>query len=176
MNQNSEFLGDEESMDQLVSKMHDEADREKYLKYGHRRLESGFDGRLLIIYSPQGLHASGRHRDPEIFTTVKVLGFEADSREGCRVRVEDLQTGDTQTIDYIPARLFGYDVFVSVPPFMRLRWDAKKKPPHDRSMSYALLIKTKNRSDFHSAKNTYVDTPNALRKLYPDLDLQLRFA
>lgn len=176
MNQNSEFLGDEESMNQLVSRMADQRDREKYVKYGHRRVESGFVGRLLIIYSPQGLHPDGRHRDPEIFTTVKVLDFTATPKQGWNAVVEDLETGDLQTIDYIPARLFNYDVFVSIPPFMRLRWDARKNPPHDRSLSFALLVKTKNRSDWYSKGNVYAETPNNLRALYPDLDLQLRFA
>ena len=44
-----------------------------------------------------------------------------------------------------------------------------------RSLSFAVLIKTKNRSDFYSKGNTYLETPNTFKRLYPSVTGQFVF-
>ena len=69
----------------------------------------------------------------------------------------------------MPKRVFGYQIYMSVPPRLQLRWDARALPDGRiwRSMCLALLIKTRNRADFYSKDNTYCETVNSVRKLYP---------
>jgi hypothetical protein len=173
----SHFLGDEQSRLDLESRIKG-SDREIYQSFGHLRLMPVFDQRLIVLYKPTGLTERGQHRDPDILTTLKVIDLIVDSAspEGAGVKIEDLTTGQEQIIGYVPERLFSYDVFASIPPLLRLRWDAKLvNGSIQRSLAYGLLLKTKNRSDFYSARVTYAESPNDFRSLYPGYDLQLRY-
>ncbi len=55
---------------------------------------------------------------------------------------------------------------------MTLRWDARQISEDKvwRSLSFAVLIKARNKADFHSKGNVYCETPNVLRRFYPDLE------
>ena len=163
----AEFFSDEDNMADLVDQMPEE-DRTRYGNYGHNRVEPAFVDRIFIVYQPSGLNAAKQHIDPKIVTTIRVLDFSADSRDGVVVRVRDEMFGDEQLITYIPKRLFKYQVFVSVPPRLTLRWDAHESEGYTyRSLSFALLIKTRNKSSFYSKNNHYIETPNKFRELYP---------
>lgn len=170
------FFTEEESMAELLSHM-PEDDRHRYLKYGHRQIEGAFVGRVFIIYKPEGLTFSKAHRPPTVLTTVNIVDFMVDPREGARVIVEDMTTSERQTITYVPKKLFGYQVYVSVPPQLTLRWDARSASEDRvwRTLSFALLIKTKNKADFYSKGNHYIQTPNGFRRLYPDVTGEGKF-
>lgn len=167
------YLSDIESMADLVSRMN-ENDRAVYESFGHMRIEAVFDHRLLVVYKPQGLDGK-RHKDPEILTTLKVLNYEGSSEFGSTVEIEDLQTGARQVISHIPSRVFDYDLFMSVPPALRLRWDVREEENGRmvRSLSYALLIKSKTRSDWYSFGVTYAETPNRFREMFPHCNAKM---
>lgn len=168
-----QYLSDTDSAADLTDRMKED-DKLAYRDFGHTRIEAVFDSRLFIIYKPQGL-AGSTHKDPDVLTTIKVLDYACTSAEGSTIEVEDMRTGQRQVISHIPARVFDYDLFMSVPQALRLRWDAR---PGDngrmvRSLSYAILIKSKNRSDWFSQGVTYTETPNRFRELFPSYALQL---
>lgn len=167
------YLSEEDNLADLNSRIPG-SDRETFLNYGHLRIEPAFDRRLFVVFKPAGLTATGQHRDPEILTTIKVLSLRVDSVKGASCTITDQISGARTDLTYIPHRVFGYDLFMSVPPVLRLRWDAREHDQGiDRSLAYGLLIKTKNRSDFYSAGNTYIETPNRFRGLFPNADLRL---
>lgn len=168
-----QYLSDTDSAADLAGRMKED-DKPAYLDYGHIRIEAVFDSRLFVIYKPQGL-AGSAHKDPAVLTTIKVLNYHCSSAEGSTIEIEDMKTGQRQVISHIPARVFDYDLFMCVPPALRLRWDVR---PGDnghmvRSLSYAALIKSKNRSDWFSQGVTYAETPNRFRELFPSYPLQL---
>lgn len=76
----------------------------------------------------------------------------------------------------MPRRVFGYPIYMSVPAKLTLRWDGRllRDGRVWRSLSFAVLVKTKNKSDFFSKGNTYIETPNRFRQLYPGVKLELR--
>ena len=162
-----QFFSDEDNMADLVSQMPEE-DRARYGNYGHHRIEPAFVDRVFIVYQPSGLNAAKQHIDPKIVTTIRVLEFSADYQSGASVRVRDEKFGDEQLITHIPRRLFNYQIFMSVPPRLSLRWDAHESGGTlYRSLSFVLLIKTRNKATFYSKNNFYIETPNKFKELYP---------
>jgi hypothetical protein len=169
------YLSDADSMADLVDRIKEE-DKVAFDTFGHMRIEAVFDNRLFVIYKPQGLDGKV-HKAPEIVTTIKVRNYECSSEDGSTVEIEDLRTGERQIITHIPARIFDYDLFMSIPPALRLRWDVRVSGDGKRvrSLSYAVLIKSKNRSDWYSFGVTYAETPNRFRELFPHCDPKINY-
>jgi hypothetical protein len=170
-----EFFNDEQNMAELVSHMPEE-DRRRYTNFGHRKIEPAFVNRVFIVYKPTGLTASGEHKQPEILNLVKVADFFVDPREGAHVVFRDQNTQQELTISHVPRRVYEYPIYVSVPTELKLRWDARTVNNRVwRSMSFAVLVKTKNRSDFYSKGNVYFETPNSFKRLYPSVTGDFKF-
>lgn len=160
-----QYLNDTDGMADLVSQMHPD-EQAIFNSYGHLRVEAVFDKRLFFVYK-----SKGPGTPPEMLGTIKVLDYECSSESGSSVEIEDMETGQRQVITHVPVRAFNYNVFMSVPQALRLRWDARVHPVSKklvRSLSYALLVKTMNRSDQHSPHITYVETFNRFRDMYPE--------
>jgi hypothetical protein len=169
------FYEDDDNMADLVDQMSDD-DRARYANYGHNRIEPCFADRIFIVYKPSGLNAAKQHMNPEIVTTITVLDFSVNSRDGATVRVRDDNFGGEQTLTYVPKRLFTYQVFASIPPRLMVRWDAHEANGKlERSLGFALLLKTRNRAEFYSKGNTYIETPNKFRSFYPSVTGDQKF-
>lgn len=166
-----DILGDAANTAELASRI-PEPDRALYRDFKALAIHAAFDDRVFIVYKPQGLTAEGQHRPPQVVARLRCMGFAATSRNGAEVQIENLETGDVAYVGYIPSRVFGLDVFMAVPPNMRLKWDVHaRRGAMIRSMSYALLIKTRSRSDWYSANVDMCETPNKLKELYSDVVL-----
>jgi hypothetical protein len=75
-----------------------------------------------------------------------------------------------------PEILNNYPIYESVPSRLQLRWDARHVGNEiRRSLSFALLIKTKNKSSFYSMGNVYAETPRVFKELYPEVNGQFTF-
>lgn len=171
----SAYLSDDANLLDLEAHIRGD-DRAVFRAYGHLRIEAAFIGRLFVVYKPTGLNKSGAHKDPEVLTTLRVVDFRADADTGCQVRLSDLTSGEEMTVDHVPRRVFHYDLFMQVPPLLKLRWSARVVDGSvSRNLAFAVLVKTKNRSDFYSARNTYCETPNRFRDLFPRFDYQPQF-
>lgn len=170
------YLSEAESTADLVGRIK-ESDRPTFEDFGHTRIEAVFDGRLLVVYKPRGLEGNRTHKSPEVLTTLKVRSFACTSQGGPEIEIEDLTTGERQTITPIPARAFDYDLFLSVPPALRVRWDVRRDDGGRmvRSLAYAMLIKAKNRSDWYSYGVTYAETPNRFRELFPGAAAKINY-
>ena len=119
------YLSEEDSLADLDSRITGD-DRDVFKNYGHLRIEPAFDNRLFLIYKPTGLTREGRHRDPEILPTIKILRLDLNSREGAICTIADQSTGAKMDLGYIPRRVFHYNLFMAVPPILRLRWNLDK--------------------------------------------------
>lgn len=83
---------------------------------------------------------------PKILTTVRVEDFGIDLKHGPWINLE--RKGESQRVSAVPSLLFGQPVFVSVPPRLMLRWDARWHAGRVyRSLQFGLLIKTANRAE-----------------------------
>lgn len=163
-----EFFTDAQNLTELVTHMPEE-DQRRFNGYGHFRIESAFIDRQFIVYQPTGLTPSGRHMAPKILNVITIKDFSTDSRNGCQVVLKEQETQQELVVDHVPRRVYGYPIYMSVPARLTLRWDGRELESGRvwRSLSFAVLIKTKNKSDFYSKNNIYMETPNQLRKLYP---------
>lgn len=169
----SQYLSEEDNLADLIDRIPGR-DREVFKEFRCLTLQAAFDDRVFVVYQPQGLTERNEHRDPKILATLRVIDLACRSGEGCYVRLVNQDTGEEMALDYIPQRVFGFDVFMSIPPKMSLRWDGRVLEGRGairRSMSYPLLVKTRNRSDWYSAGVTYCESPNGFRKLFPKSNL-----
>lgn len=167
-----QYLNDTDGMADLVSQMQTD-DQAVFNSYGHMRVEAVFDKRIFFVYKSKGQGAA-----PEMLGTIKVLDYECSSESGSSVEIEDVETGQRQVITHVPSRVFDYNLFMSVPQALRLRWDARVHPvTHKlvRSLSYALLVKSQSRSDQFTPHATYIETFNRFREMYPDLAPKLPY-
>lgn len=170
-----DFFSDEQNLAELVSHM-PEDDQRKFNNYGHFRVEPVFVDRVFVIYKATGLTASKIHKPPQVLSVLRVTGVTIDSRSGVGVILEDDTYKSTLALSHVPKKVFNYDIYMSVPARLQLRWDGRTVNNRVwRSLSFALLIKTKNRSNFYSQGNTYIETPNKLRQLYPDVASNFTF-
>ncbi len=154
----------------------------KFAKFGHLQIQGAFIDRLYIIYKSNGLKdraVEGFGGDsfgfkkanmPTILATLKVIDFECDEENGCSFTLQDTETLEEVVVGHIPTRLFDFDVFMSIPAHCKVKWDLRtdtKSKTSSRSLSFAVLVKTANRADFHSEGNTYCCTPNEFAGLFP---------
>lgn len=148
-------------------------DRQRFQEFKALAIQAAFDDRVFIVYKPQGLNSNGTHRPPLLIAKLRCLGFACTSRNGANVQIENMETGEIASVGYIPSRPFDLDVFMSVPHNLKLKWNLQvsRNGGFNRSMSYALLIKTRSKSDWYSAGATMCETPNKFRELYPSLTI-----
>jgi hypothetical protein len=165
----SDFFDVRENLADLVTHLPDE-DQRRFQNYGHMRIESAFVDRQFIVYKPTGLTKGGQHNPPEILNVVKVVDFSVDPRNGCQVVLKEQQTEQELVVSHVPRRLYAYPVYMCVPAKLEVHWDARRLENWRvwRSLSFAVLVKTKNKSDFYSRGNTYLETPNSFGKLFPN--------
>lgn len=164
------FFDERQNLADLVTHM-DEDDQRQFNSFGDLRLEAAFVNRVFIVYKPQGLTAPGKHKDPQVVTMVKIVDFSADARNGCKAVLRDEQHGQEMTITHVPRKVFNYPIYASIPARVELKWDARTLPEGRvwRSLSFAMLVKSKNKAGFYSQGNFYMESPNTFRKLYPDV-------
>ena len=172
----NEFFEDAQNVEDLVRHMPEDEQR-RYRTYGDNRIEAAFINRVFIVYRPTGLTSeTKRHKEPEILTTIRVTDFSATARSGCVLTLEDQKHGQQMMVTHVPKQLFNFPIFVSIPPRLTLRWDARTVGESVvRTMSFAMFVKMKNKADFYSKGNTYVSTPNEFLRLYPGVAGRFKF-
>lgn len=172
----SPYLDDEANMRDLVSQMPEMARTQYDDNFGHRGVEAAFVGRVFVAYKAKGRAPDGACNPPEILNLIKVTSFEVTAEDGARVTLVEQNEGNRQVVTYVPERLFGMPIYVSIPPRLTVRWDVHEADGKMfRSLAFALLVKTRNRSDFCSKGNTYLQTPNGFHKMYAGVMDDFRF-
>lgn len=169
--QQKDLLDESANLADLVGRI-EGPDRDLYSAYRALSIQAAFDDRIFIVYQPQGLNSDGTHRDPNILTTLRCLDFKSYSQGGSSIRVLNDDTDEVHLVTYTPSRPFGLELFMSIPPDLRIKWDGRPRSGGViRNMSYAMLIKTRSRSDWYSAGVTLCETPKNFKILYPGVTL-----
>lgn len=169
------YLSEDANIADLVSQM-SPTDALAYEAFGHLRADPGFVGRIYVLFRPTGLTKEGQHREPEIIGQVRIVDWVSSAAGGSTITFEDMSSGETMKVGHVPRRLFDYDIFVSAPPYGRVRWEGRRVGEVvKRSMLFSLLIKTAVRSSFYSKSVTFCESPKCLKELYPNLQTQISF-
>lgn len=167
------FLERADSLEDLVAQMPPQGKKD-WDTFGHMKSLPAFQDRVFYLFQATGKGNNGIQRPPKIITTLRVVSFVATDAVGCVIRLLNDQTHQTQEIGHVPTRVFGYPIFMMVPPTFMLKWGAQEyKGQTKRSLHYILLAKTRNKAEFFSKDNYYLETMNEMRKLYSHLELDL---
>jgi hypothetical protein len=164
------FLTADESLAELITHM-PTAEAAEYIDFKHMKVEAAYADCIFIVYQPSGRRSGAKNlidqKPPKILGMIKVKWLQVD-KLGAQALIVDEQSGQEMYVRHIPKRLFHYPIFISLPSEMTLRYAGQRREENVvRDLSFAFLIKTRNRSDFYSTVNTYMETPSNFKKLYP---------
>ncbi len=163
------FLSDAQSIENLCEQMSD-AERTEFNNFGHLHFDGAFKERVFIVYE-----SGGSRREPvmsKVLARLKVVDFEGDEEDGFSCKLCNMDTLETHIVDHVPSKPFGLNFYMMLPDRMEVRWSLREHQRTgevSRSLSFAVLIKTADRLDFHTKGNVYVATPNVFRATFPEL-------
>lgn len=142
----------------------------EYMKFGDNRFEPLFIDRILYLYKCMGRGANNQQRPPEVLAVVRVINFSYTLDQGFLVVLLNETTNEKQVLTGVPAKVFGFNVFASVPTsftirFNQILWDDGRT---QFDTSAGMYVKTSNKSSFYSYRNHYFEPPKKMQALYPD--------
>ena len=152
----NDYLSREDNMDDLIAQM-PELERTRYSRFGHHWFEPAFVDRKFVVYKV-------RHEGSQKINEVTVEAFDFNASGGAQALVREEVGGRSLVVTHVPVRLFEYPIYISVPPYLELKWDARTvNGAVRRSLSFGVFLKTKNAARFNSIGNTYIRTLNDFR-------------
>lgn len=160
-------LTEKDNLSDLIARMRPD-DLELYKGFGHIFTEAAFINRRFFVVKTKGKDRSGRPARPEVLGTIRVIGFQCDHEKGSVVTIMDDSTSKILQVGHVPVRLFRFPVFVSVPVYQGLKWEAKEQPDgrYTRSLVFGLCFKQQSHVQFLNPNNVSVLTPNNFEKLF----------
>ena len=162
------FVGQEENLADLSARIAPD-DRQLYSSFGCIFTEAAFFNRRFIVIKTMGRNG-GVPKQPQILGSVRVLGYECDHERGTFVTLMEESSSRSLRIGYVPTRLFRFPIFVSVPVFQGVKWEAKehKDGSYQRNLVFGLCFKQQSNIKFYNRDNVAVLTPNEYRKHFGD--------
>jgi hypothetical protein len=160
------FVNEQDNLADLISRMPEEA-RQEFQKLGHTYTTAAVIDRKCLIVQTMGKR-EGRPRPPKMLGIVRIIGFSATSGGGCTATVQDEATGKTLQVGHVPTRLFGFPVFISVPIYQGLKWEAKelRDGSYRRSLVFGLCFKQQSAIKWLNRDNVAVLMPNEYRDIF----------
>lgn len=163
-----QILDERTSTDLLISRLPESLQKE-YDKYGHRKAETVFLERIFYVYRATG-QSAGVNNDPAVIARIRVINFRYSVETGFLVDLSNDTTHEKQTVTVNPSKLFTYPIFVHVPCSFTIRHNAVLDPRgslKNFDASAILYVKTRNKADFCSKGNIYLETPRRMQELFP---------
>ena len=158
------FLDDKESWAALVDGM-EQGLRSEFNRYGFAKKQSGFPGRVLVVYKL-------RNHQPEVLDkiTLKVITLQIG---GPVVSARSDGQGD-YPITTTPSKWRGLDLFLYVPQNFIFKWVGKYLEGDDVEFAphYAIIIKTRTREDEQVEGHVYCATLNEFRERFPGVPVR----
>ncbi len=159
------FVTERDNLADLISKM-SARDLELYNSLGHIFTEAAFIDRKFVVVETKGKRGPDP-KPPKVLGTLRVIAFNASSSGGSVMTLQD-ETGKTLQVGHVPTRLFGFPVFVSVPIYQGLKWEAKelRDGSYRRSLVWGVCFKQRSAIKWMNPGNVSVLTPNDFRKWF----------
>lgn len=159
----SRFLGDKESRAALIDLMQHKL-RAEYQSYRWVSKESGFPGRVFVIYTLRG----GQPTDIEV-VTLRAISVSGD---GPVVWAASEGQGE-YAIEAVPVKWRGRDLFLQVPQEFIFKWCGKLSDTRlEFGPHFAVLIKTRSRELEQIEGDTYCATYNDFRDRFPKVHIE----
>lgn len=168
-NKNFEILDDRESFDRILARM-TQAEQDYWYSLKHNQYQTVFLDRVFYIYRCAGKDRDNKQRAPEVLGLVKVINFHFDLAHGFSISLLNEMSNQKQVVTVIPAKLFGFDVIVRVPPSFSLKTNIVRARDGTENLDHSagLYVKTSNKPEFYSKGVTYMNTPQEMARLCPD--------
>ena len=157
-----------ENLADLIARI-DQSERPLYDGLGHIFSEAAFINRRFLVVTTQGATSEGP-RQPKYESCVVVTNFICTPRNGSVITLSDSATGRSMQAGHVPVRLFNYPVYVSVPIYQGVRWEAREQPDgsYRRTLVFGICFKQRSSLKFYNRGNVAVVTPNEYRRHFGD--------
>ena len=158
------FLDDKESWAALVDGMGHEL-RAEFNRYGFAKKQSGFPGRVLVVYKLQA-------NKPVVLDQITLKSILVQ-HTGPVVSARSGGQGD-YPITTTPSKWRGLDLFLYAPQNFIFKWVGKYLEGDDVEFAphYAIIIKTRTREDEQIEGHTYCATLNEFRERFPGVPVR----
>jgi hypothetical protein len=141
-----------------------EDDARRYERFGHLQYVVGFVERIFVVYKM----AKDSTDCPTLLSKLRVMTIKVDHRLGLTCLLRDEDGSSEMVVTHVPQRVFRYPLYISIAADTGLRWRARVVNGREQcDVSFGLLVKAKNKADFRSVGNVYMETPNNYRRLFP---------
>ncbi|TXH46842.1 MAG: hypothetical protein E6Q97_28550 [Desulfurellales bacterium] len=159
-------VSDQENLADLASRIRPDH-RELFTQLKHGFQEAAFFNRRFIIVKCKGKRGNVP-RPPEVLGAVRVISFNADHENGCRVVVMDEASSRTQELTHVPQMLFRYPVFAALPAYQGLKWEARELPDgsYKRALVFGMFFKQQSDVKWFNPDNVCVVTHNQFERLF----------
>lgn len=139
-------------------------DMSEYSSFGFVHTDAAFINRRFLVVNTKG-QRQGRPRPPELLGTVRVLDFDCNTQRGSVITLRNDSNRRTLQVGHVPVRLFRFPVFVSVPVYQGVRWEAREMDDgrYVRNLIFGICFKQQSGIRFYNPNNVSVVTPNQYR-------------
>jgi len=147
-------------------------DKAMFEKHGYNRFECAFHNRVFYIYQCAGRDHHNKQRAAKVHAVVRVIDMSLSLARGYEISLLNETTNQKQAVGAIPAKLFDFPIFVSVPCSFAAKQNLVTGPNGEVHWDpvLGLYVKAANKADFYSNKNFYAETPKRMGELYPEQD------
>lgn len=161
------LVSEQDNLADLASRVRPD-DRTLYDSFGHIYQEAAFFNRRFVVVQTKGKATGGGPRPPVVLGAIRVVGFAATHDGGCTSVLMDEGSSRTLQIGHVPVKLFRYPVFVSIPVFQGVRWEAKEAPDgsYTRSLVFGMCFKQQSAIKWFNKDNVSVVTHNEFQRLF----------
>lgn len=162
-------LSADDNLADLIARIAPE-DRALYDSLRHVYTEAGFFNRRFVIVKTMGKDPAGHPRQPDILGAVRLLAFTCNNERGSEITVMDESSSRTLQVGHVPVKLFRFPVFLSVPIYQGVKWEAKElgDGSYGRRLVFGVCFKQMSAIKFYNKDAVAALTPNEYKKHFGD--------
>lgn len=129
--------------------------------------DAAFFNRRFVIVKTHGVHGNGEPIKPTIEGSIRVIDFKCDHETGSHLTLMNESSSRTLQVGHVPIRLFRFPLFVSVPVYQGVKWEAKELQGSGnlvRRLVFGICFKQMSNVKFYEPNAVAILTPNEYRK------------
>jgi len=162
-------MSEKDNLADLIARMSPD-DRQLYESFGHVWTDAAFVNRRFFVVKTAGKRRDGTPNPPEVLGSIRVIDFHCDAKIGSTCTLMDDKSSRTLQVGYVPVKLFRFPVFVSIPVYQGVKWEAKEQADgrYTRSLVWGICFKQQSSIKFYNRDNVSVLTPNQYQQAFGD--------
>lgn len=161
------FVSEKYNLADLVAHMPQD-DQKLYQSFGYVFTEAAFYNRRFVVVKLAGKSTSGKPKPPVVLGAARVVGFSATHLAGCKMTLQDEESERLLQVGHTPTRLFNFPVFVSVPIYQGVKWEAKEMSDgsYRRALVFGTCFKQQSALKWFNRDNVAVLTHNDFEETF----------